>query len=108
MPNSPYIVAVKERELTVVGGLDLNSLEGEEVDILVGITVNMKGNIAVTDNGKHSVYIFDKNGKFLRKIRVKGPRGVAYLNDDEILIVDTNNDRIRQTDIQTATVVGKL
>ena len=72
MPNSPYIVAVKERELTVVGGLDLNSLEGEEVDILVGIAVNMKGNIAVTDNGKHSVYIFDKNGKFLRKIRVKG------------------------------------
>ena len=93
MPNSPYIVAVKERELTVVGGLDLNSLEGEEVDILVGIAVNMKGNIAVTDNGKHSVYIFDKNGKFLRKIRD---------DDDEILIVDTNNDRIRQTNIQTA------
>ena len=44
MPNSHYIVAVKERELTVVGGLDLNSLEGEEVDILVGIAVNMKGN----------------------------------------------------------------
>ena len=72
MPNSPYIVAVKECELTVVGGLDLNSLEGEEVDILVGIAVNMKGNITITDNSKHSVYIFDKNGKFLRKIRVKG------------------------------------
>ena len=28
---------------------------------------------------------------------------MAYLNDDEILIVDTNNDRIQQTDIQTAT-----
>ena len=33
---------------------------------------------------------------------------MAYLNDDEILIVDTNNDRIRQTDIQTATVVKNL
>ena len=33
---------------------------------------------------------------------------MAYLNDDEILIVDTNNDRIRQTDIQTATVVKTL
>ena len=70
MPNSPYIVAVKERELTVVGELDLNSLEGEVIAEV--IAVNMKGNIAVTDNGKHSVYIFDKNGKFLRKIRVKG------------------------------------
>ena len=33
---------------------------------------------------------------------------MAYLNDDEILIVDTNNDRIRQTNIQTATVVKNL
>ena len=33
---------------------------------------------------------------------------MAYLNDDEILIVDINNDRIRQTDIQTATVVKTL
>ena len=70
MPNSPYIVAVKERELIVVGGLDLNSLEGEVIAEV--IAVNIKGNIAVTDNGKHSIYIFDKNGKFLRKIRVKG------------------------------------
>ena len=33
---------------------------------------------------------------------------MAYLNDDEILNVDTNNDRIRQTNIQTATVVKTL
>ena len=33
---------------------------------------------------------------------------MAYLNDDEILIVDTNNDRIRQANIQTATVVKTL
>ena len=46
---------------------------------------------------------------FWEKLELKGnPRGVAYLNDDEILIVDTNNDRIRQTDIQTATVVKNL
>ena len=46
---------------------------------------------------------------FREKLELKGnPRGVAYLNDDEILIVDTNNDRIRQTNIQTATVVKTL
>ena len=46
---------------------------------------------------------------FWEKLELKGnPRGVAYLNDDEILIVDTNNDRIRQTNIQTATVVKTL
>ena len=43
---------------------------------------------------------------FWEELELKGnPRGVAYLNHDEILIVDTNNDRIRQTNIQTATFV---
>ena len=33
---------------------------------------------------------------------------MTYLNDDEILIVDTNNDRIQQTSIQIGTVVKTL
>ena len=109
LANSPFTVAVKERELTVVGELDLNLLEGERVHNLFGIAVNTKGNIAVTDNGKNCVYIFDKNGKCLRKIGDKGqfkyPLGVTYLKDDEILIADTNNNRIQQINIQTGTVV---
>ena len=109
LANSPFTVAVKERELTVVGELDLNLLEGERVDNLFGIAVNTKGNIAVTDIGKYCVYIFDKNGKCLRKIGAKGqfkyPLGVTYLKDDEILIADTNNNRIQQINIQTGTVV---
>ena len=109
LANSPFTVAVKERELTVVGELDLDLLEGERVDGLFGIAVNTKGNIAVTNNGEKSVYIFDKSGKCLRKIGVKGqykgPFGVTYLNDDEILIADTNNNRIQQVHIQTETVV---
>ena len=109
LANSPFTVAVKERELTVVGKLDLKLLEGERVDDLFGIAVNTKGNIAVTDNGKNCVYIFDKNGKCLRKIGAKGefkdPSGLTYLNDDEILIADTNNNRIQQINIQTGSVV---
>ena len=58
------------------------------------------------------VYIFDKNGKCLRKIGVKGqfkdPCGVTYLNDDEILITDTVNSRIQQINIQTGTIVKTL
>ena len=112
LANSPFTVAVKERELIVVGELDLNLLEGEQVGRLFGIAVNTKGNIAVTDFGKHSVYIFDKNGKCLRKIGVerqfKDPSGVTYLNDEEILIADTKNDRIQQINIQTGTVVKTL
>ena len=109
LANSPFTVAVKERELTVVGELDLNLLEGERINNLFGIAVNTKGNIAVTDGGKNCVYIFDKNGKCLRKIGDKGqfkyPLGVTYLKDDEILIADTDNNRIQQINIQTGTVV---
>ena len=52
------------------------------------------------------------NGKCLRKIGAKGqfkdPCGVTYLNDDEILIADTNNGRIQQINIQTGTVMKTL
>ena len=51
----------------MVGELDLNLLEGEQVGCLLGIAVDMEGNIAVTDCHKHCVYIFDKNGKCLGK-----------------------------------------
>ena len=107
LANSPSTVVVKERELIVAGELDLKFLEGERVDGLFGIAVNTKGNIAVTDLIKDCVYIFDKNGKCLRKIGeiFINPRGVTYLNDDEILIGDTNNGRIQQINIQTGTVV---
>ena len=112
LANSPFTVAVKERELIVVGKLDLNLLEGERVDNLSGIAVNTTGNIAVTDCGTKSVYIFDKSGKCLRKIGVQGqfrdPFGVTYLNDDEILITDTGNRRITLINIQTGTVVTTL
>ena len=112
LANSPFIVAVKEREVIVVGEFDLNLLEGERVDNLFGIAVNTKGNIAVADIGKHCVYIFDKNGKCLRKIGDKGqfrnPFGVTYLNDDEILITETGNGRIQQINIETGTVVNTL
>ena len=109
LANSPFTVAVKERELIVVGKLDLNLLEGERVDNLSGIAVNTTGNIAVTDCGSNSVYICDKSGKCLRvQGQFRDPFGVTYLNDDEILITDTGNRRITQINIQTGTVVTTL
>ena len=119
LPTCPFTVQVKERELTVVGELDLKLFEGDQLKFIRGIAVNTKGTIAITDNQRHCVYIFDKEGKCLRKFGSKGsnagqffcPYGVTYLNDDEILIADAGNHRIQQVDVQTGTVVksfGKL
>ena len=109
----PFTVQVKERELVVVGELELKLFPGDAFRGLFGIAVNKKGEIAVTDNNGHCLYVFDKDGSCLRKKGRKGenpgefhyPYGVSYLNDTEVLIVDHFNDRIQQVDIQTGTVM---
>ena len=113
LPTCPFTVQVKERELTVVGELDLKLFEGEQLKLLHGIAVNTKEMIAVTDIKGHRVYIFDKEGRCFRKFGSKEnnagqflyPSGVTYLNHDEILVTDSGNCRIQQVDVQTGTVV---
>ncbi|XP_078346217.1 E3 ubiquitin-protein ligase TRIM45-like [Oculina patagonica] len=113
LANSPFTVQVKERRLDVVGEL---VLEGEIPQEPRGIAVNSKGLIAVADRGQNCVLIFDifdKKGMLVRKLGCYGenpgqfnkPGGVAYLNDDEILVADDGNHRIQQFNIQTANFV---
>ena len=110
LPTCPFTMEVKERELVVVGELEVK--EGK-IKSLYGIHVNSKGTIAMTDSYGDCIYIFDKEGNYLRKIGRNGdnvgqfyrPSGVTYLNDNEILIADVNNNRIQQVDIQTGTFV---
>ena len=119
LPPCPMTVQVKERELVVVGELTLKLLPGDKLRGLFGIAVNTEGQIVVTDNNGHCVYVFDKNGNCLRKIEGKGsnkglfqhPVGISFLNDNEVLISDFTNCKILQPDIQTGTVVksfGKI
>ena len=113
LPTCPMTVQVKERELVVVGELKLKLLPGDKLRGLFGIAVNTEGQIVVTDNNGHCVYVFDKNGNCLRKIEGKGsnkglfqhPVGISFLNDNEVLISDFTNCKILQLNIQTGTVV---
>ena len=113
LPTCPFTVQVKERELVVVGELNLKLFPGDTLRWLYGIAVNKKGGIAVTDGGGHCVYVFDKDGNCVRKTGSRGekpgqfqyPRFVSYLNDNEILVADDENHRIQQLNIQTGTVV---
>ena len=113
LPPCPMTVQVKERELVVVGELKLKLFPGDKLKGLFGIAVNTEGQIVVTDNNGHCVYVFDKNGNCLRKIEGKGsnkglfqhPVGISFLNDNEVLISDFTNCKILQLNIQTGTVV---
>ena len=113
LPTCPFTTQVKERELVVVGSLDLKFFQGDELKGIFGIAVNKEGNMVVTDNQGHCVYVFDKEGSCLRKIGGKGenfgqfkfPDGVSFWNDNEILIADNENHRIQHLNIKTGTVV---
>ena len=116
LPTCPFTMRVKERELVVVGELHLKLFQGDELRGAYGIAVNTKGNIAITDRYGDCVYIFDKEGNCLRNIGSKGrnarqfyePWGVSYLNDNEILIADSRNNRIQHVDVQTGNLVKSV
>ena len=113
LPTCPFTVQVKERELDVVGELELKLFPGDKTGGFYGIAVNTEGKIVVTDYTGHCVYVFDKDGNCLRKLGGKGanpgqfnnPSGFSFLNDNEILIADERNCRIQHINIQTGTVV---
>jgi len=113
LPTCPFTTQVKERELVVVGNMDLKFFQGDVPKGLFGIAVNMEGNIVVTDQLEHCVYVFDKEGNCLRKIGSEGqnseqfhwPNGVSFLNENEILIADIGNHRLQHLNIKTGTAV---
>ena len=113
LPTCPMTVQVKERELFVISELKLKLFPGDKFERLYGIAVNTEGQIVVTDNFGHCVYVFDNNGNYLRKSRGEGsntgqfqyPNGISFFNDNEVLIADSGNCRIQRLNIQTGTVV---
>ena len=113
LPTSPFTLAVKERELVVVGELDLKFNQGQEFKGPSGVAVNRQGDIAVVDNPGHCVFVFNKEGNCLKQIGKEGadpgqfkyPAGVSFLNNNEILIADQSNNRIQHINIRTGTVV---
>ena len=108
--ESPYNVQVKQRLIQVVGEVEI---KGETLEKPVGIAVNSKGQIAVSDYDKHCILITDKEGNCIRKVgcygknagQLKRPAGVTYINDDNILVVDELNHRIQQFNVQTGNPV---
>ena len=113
IPNCPFTVQVKERELVVVGELNLKLLQGDELSCPTGIAVNTTGKIAISDYKRHCVYIFNKEGNCVRKIGNQGgsaalfahPWQLTYLNDNEIQVAHQGNRRIQQVNVLTGTVV---
>jgi len=116
LPTCPFTVQVKERELVVVGQLDLKFFPGDEPEWLDGIAVNSEGRIVVTNDSGDCVYEFDRDGNCLTKRGSEGANpgqfrcasGVFYVNKNEIVVADPGNHRIQHINIQRGTVVKKF
>lgn len=78
-----------------------------------------EGNFAVADAGNHRILIFNGKGEVLHKIgsgvagladgdlessRFNCPQGVVFLNNDTLIVADTENHAIRQVCLNTKTV----
>ena len=108
--GSPYTVQVKQQLIQVVGEVEI---KGETLVKPVGIAVNSKGQIAVSDHGSHCILITDKEGNCVKKVGCYGnnagqlnrPSDITYLNADNILVADQLNHRIQQFNVQTANPV---
>ncbi|PFX11906.1 E3 ubiquitin-protein ligase TRIM71, partial [Stylophora pistillata] len=92
LPTCTFTLPVKERELVILGELDLKFNESQEFKGPCGIAVNKQDDIVVVDTHGHCVYVFNKEGHCLRQIGKEGtdpgqfkyPTDVLFLNNNEI------------------------
>ena len=111
LAQSPFNIEVQERKLELVG-----SLQSDTMIKPAGIAVNSLGLIAVANQDKHCICIFDREGKFLRQLGWYGgnhgelnmPADVTFVNEDEILVIDGGNDRIQQFNVHSGNFINSF
>ena len=105
----PVTVQVKECELVVDGELDLTNFSDAELKGPFGIALNAEGTMAVSDFYGHSVYVFDSEGTFLRKIgQFNQPVDAVFVNDEDILVSDHGDHGIYQYNTRTGLFIKKF
>lgn len=87
------VVNVKTMDVLQVG------VSGKgELNYPIGVVADKTGNIYVTDSELNKVFVYDKDGKFIRNfsnINFKRPTGIAYDNErDLIYVVDTLEHKV--------------
>ena len=111
LAQSPSNIEVQERKLELVGGLQSDTMIKP-----AGIAVNCKRMIALANQDKHCIFIFDREGKFLRQLGCYGkypgelntPADVTFVNEDEILVIDVGNHRIQQFNVHSGNFINSF
>ena len=97
--GSPFVVTVTLPVEKL--GTPILTIDGVEEPCAV---VNQRGEVVVTERGKHCISIFSPSGEKLRSFGIQGsgqgqfesPHGVAVDGAGNILVADTDNHRIQK------------
>ena len=111
--GSPSSVAVKSPVEKL--GTPILTLDG--VHRPMGVAINKRGEVVVTEVGRNCVFVFSPSGEKLRSFGTLGscqgqfdwPCGVTVDGEGNILVADTHNHRIQKytAEYQFLTAVGK-
>ena len=79
------------------------SPSGEFVELFSAVISPFNGDIAISDRGKHTVTLLDKEGNFKRDLSCFGsepgefyePLGMDYTSNGDLLVADSQNHRIQ-------------
>jgi len=101
--GSPFAVQVKPRQYRSVLSFGNKVSTAGMLCKPLGVAVNERNLIAVTDNGNNRIRVFNSEGTCLRSFGRKGekngefdfPCGISFDRNDNIIVVDTNNSRVQ-------------
>ena len=100
--GSPYAVQVKPRQFIPVLSFGQQGPITETLAYPWGVAVNGQNEIAVSDIGKHKIYVFSSNGTHIKSFGEKDnehgelnrPSGIAF-HDDNIIVSEQLNHRVQ-------------
>ena len=103
-PGGLRIGIVKVDDQEFLGDFGSHGLEDGQFYWMTAIALDKHENIYITDEYRHDVQVFDRDGTFIRKFGSFGtgqgqfnrPSGVAVSNDDIVYVVDHLNHRIQK------------
>ena len=106
--RSPFAVQVKDREYKPVLSFGQQGSSAGKFDCPLGVAVNNRDEIAVTDGENHRVQVFRSDGTFLRCFGGRGhgkgefdvPFSITFDETGNLLVADMRNDRVQIFDKQ--------
>ena len=101
--GSPFTVKAKSRQLRPISSFGVQGSSDGMFNEPLGVAVNGRDEIAVSDSGNHRVQVFSSDGTYLRSFGIEGdkhgefhmPSGIAFDANGNIFVAESGNQQIQ-------------